>query len=259
MTETQLRRKYIQGLLALEGKCAEGGANHSALLAVYNSLDPLPRGVKMLPSYDWCAATITANAIRQDMTGIFAKECSCTLQIRQWQKMGRWVERDDYVPQTGDIIYYAWDANGSGDWTKSVDHVGAVVSCEGGYITAIEGNYKNNVSRRRIPVNYKFIRGFAVPDYASLATEEEDDVVRYRKIEDIPKGYQAETQELIDLGFNGYSDERGLYVTEDMLRCMIINLRMCKALIAAVPEIDKDALLAEFKKNLKLNIAVEVE
>ena len=139
MTETQLRRKYIEGLLALEGKCAEGGANHSALLAVYNTLDPLPRGVKMLPSYDWCAATITANAIRQDMTGIFAKECSCTLQIRQWQQMGRWVERDDYTPKTGDIIYYAWDANSSGDWTKSVDHVGAIVSCEGGYITAIEG------------------------------------------------------------------------------------------------------------------------
>ena len=259
MTETQLRQKYIQGLLAIEGKCAEGGANHSALLAVYNTLDPLPRGVKMLSSYDWCAATITANAIRQDMADIFAKECSCTLQIRQWQKMGRWVERDDYVPQTGDIIYYAWDANGSGDWTSSVDHVGAVASCEGGYITAIEGNYKNNVSRRRIPINYKFIRGFAVPDYASLATEEEDDMVRYKTIDEIPEGFRTETQELIDLGFNGYGDERGLYVTEDMLRGLIINLRMCKALIAAIPDIDKDALLAEFKKNLKLNIAVEVE
>ncbi len=256
MTETQLRQKYIQGLLDIEGKCAEGGANHSALLAVYNTLDPLPRGVKMLPSYDWCAATITANAIRQDMTDIFAKECSCTLQIRQWQQMGRWVERDDYVPQTGDIIYYAWGANGSGDWTKSVDHVGAVVSCEGGYITAIEGNYKNNVSRRRIPINYKFIRGFAVPDYASLATEEEDDMVRYKTIDEIPEGYQAETKELMELGFNGYGDERGLYVTEDMLRGLIINLRMCKALIAAIPDIDEEALFEEFKRNLKLTIEV---
>ena len=178
------------------------------------------------------------------------------MQIRQWQQMGRWVERDDYVPQTGDIIYYAWDANGSGDWTSSVDHVGAVVRCEGGYITAIEGNYKNNVSRRRIPINYKFIRGFAVPNYASLATEEEDDMVRYKTIDEIPKGYRAETQELIDLGFNGYGDERGLYVTEDMLRCMIINLRMCKSLIATIPEVDKDALFEEFKKNLKLSIEV---
>ena len=87
--------------------------------------------------------------------------------------------------------------------------------------------------------------------------QEEDDMVRYKTIDEIPYGYRAETQELIDLGFNGYSDERGLYVTEDMLRCMIINLRMCKSLIATIPEVDKDALLAEFKRNLKLSIEIE--
>ena len=87
--------------------------------------------------------------------------------------------------------------------------------------------------------------------------QEEDDMVRYKTIEDIPVGYREETKELIGLGFNGYSDNRGLYVTEDMLRCMIINLRMCKALIAAIPEVDKDELFEEFKKNLKLSIAIE--
>ena len=82
-------------------------------------------------------------------------------------------------------------------------------------------------------------------------------MVRYKTIDEVPEGYRTETQELIDLGFNGYGDERGLGVTEDMLRCMIINLRMCKALITAVPDIDKDALLAEFKRNLKLTIEVK--
>ena len=82
-------------------------------------------------------------------------------------------------------------------------------------------------------------------------------MVRYKTIDEIPEGFRTETQELIDLGFNGYGDERGLYVTEDMLRCMIINLRMCKALIAAVPNVDKEALFEEFKKNLKLSIEVE--
>ena len=89
--------------------------------------------------------------------------------------------------------------------------------------------------------------------------QEEDNMIRYKTIEDIPKGYRAATQELIDLGFKGYGDERGLYVTEDMLRCMIVNLGMCKALIAAIPEVDKEDLFEEFKKNLKLNIEVEVE
>ena len=81
-------------------------------------------------------------------------------------------------------------------------------------------------------------------------------MVRYKTINEVPEDYRAETQELIDLGFHGYGDERGLYVTEDMLRCMIVDLRMCKALIAAVPNIDKEALFEEFKKNLRLTIEV---
>ena len=38
---------------------------------------------------------------------------------------------------------------------------------------------------------------------------------------------------------------------------MIVDLRMCKALIAAVPNIDKEALFEEFKRNLKLSIVIE--
>ena len=87
--------------------------------------------------------------------------------------------------------------------------------------------------------------------------QEEDEVIRYRNINDIPEGYREETKELVDLGFNGYSDERGLYVTEDMLRTMIINLRMCKALIKTIPSIDEKALFEEFKKNLTLEITVK--
>ncbi len=87
--------------------------------------------------------------------------------------------------------------------------------------------------------------------------KEEDNMIRYKTINEVPAGYRAATQELIDLGFKGYGDERGLYVTEDMLRCMIVNLGMCKALIAAIPEVDKEALFEEFKKNLKLSIEVE--
>lgn len=87
--------------------------------------------------------------------------------------------------------------------------------------------------------------------------EESDDMVRYKTIEEIPKAYRSEAEELVALGFNGRGGEAGLDVSEDMLRCMIINLRMCKTLIAAVPNVDKDALFAEFKRNLKLTIEVK--
>lgn len=90
-----------------------------------------------------------------------------------------------------------------------------------------------------------------------ISKQEEDNMTRYKTIEDIPEGYRAETRELMELGFNGYGDERGLGVTDDMLRTMIISLRMCKSLIAAIPDIDKDALFAEFKRGLKLSIEIE--
>ena len=53
---------------------------------------------------------------------------------------------------------------------------------------------------------------------------------RYQTIEDVPAWAKPETQELIDLGaLRG--NEKGLDVTEDMLRTMIINLRATKALL----------------------------
>ena len=94
---------------------------------------------------------------------------------------------------------------------------------------------------------------------ARLREQEDENMIRYRTLDEIPKGYQAETKELMELGFNGKGGDAGLDVTEDMLRTMIINLRMCKALIASVPDqaINKEALFEEFKKNLKLTIEVQ--
>lgn len=87
---------------------------------------------------------------------------------------------------------------------------------------------------------------------------QEDTMVRYKTIEEMPSFYQAEAKELVELGFKGKGGTAGLDVTEDMLRTMIVNLRMCKALIAAVPNVDKAALFKEFKDNLNLSISVEV-
>ena len=84
---------------------------------------------------------------------------------------------------------------------------------------------------------------------------EDIEMVRYKTIAEMPAWAQAEAQELVDIGaLKGRGEAVGYDVTEDMLRGLIINLRMCKALIAALPDssIDKDELFAEFKKNLKI-------
>ena len=135
-------------------------------------------------------------------------------------------------------------------------HTGIVESVSGNAFVTIEGNAGNAVKRVTHTLN-NTVYGFGRPKY--ITESEDKNMVRYNTIEEMPKGYRAEAQELVDLGFNGYSDDRGLYVTEDMLRTMIINLRMCKAMIAALPDNsnDKDALLEEFKRNLKLRVEVE--
>lgn len=119
----------------------------------------------------------------------------------------------------------------------------------------VHRDYEN----KACPGQWLYERHGAIAAETNKRLMEDDDMIRYKTIDEMPKGYQAEAQELVGLGFNGYSDERGLYVTEDMLRTMIVNLRMCKALIAALPDnsIDKDALLEEFKRNLKLRVEVE--
>lgn len=118
----------------------------------------------------------------------------------------------------------------------------------------VHRDYEN----KACPGQWLYDRHGQIADAVNKILEGEE-MIRYKTIDEMPKGYQAEAQELVALGFNGKGGDKGLDVTEDMLRTMIVNLRMCKALIAALPDnsIDKDALFAEFKKNLKLTVEVE--
>lgn len=128
------------------------------------------------------------------------------------------------------------------------------VNHKGGCNMTVHRDYEN----KACPGQWLYDRHGRIADEVNKILEDEE-MVRYKTIEEMPKGYQAEVQELVALGFNGKGGTAGLDVTEDMLRTMIVNLRMCKALIAALPDnsIDKDALFAEFKDNLKLTINVE--
>lgn len=74
-------------------------------------------------------------------------------------------------------------------------------------------------------------------EYVAEAAEEEEkeekrpmEGKRYQSLEELPRWARAETQELLDLGaLKG--NEKGLDLTEDMLRCLIISLRSTKALL----------------------------
>lgn len=70
---------------------------------------------------------------------------------------------------------------------------------------------------------------FGLP-YVEEEEEETMEKIRYQTVEELPAWAKPEAEELMALGaLKG--NEKGLDLTEDMLRCLIINLRSTKALL----------------------------
>ena len=103
------------------------------------------------------------------LTEYILPECSCNRMIKLYKAKNQWVEDDTYVPDMGDILFYAWKDKGVGDCELEADHVGIVKEVKNNIIYVIEGNYSKQVKIRQIKVNGKYIRGFATPDYKTAS------------------------------------------------------------------------------------------
>lgn len=158
-------RDTIRGWAGLNEK----DGSHKKIIDIYNNHNPKPRGLTMQPNWAWCACTWSAVAIDCGYTDIMPVEISCGELIKMAQKMGIWVERDDYIPEVGDGVLYDWDDSGKGDNTGWPDHIGIIdsVNREAGYFTVWEGNYNDSVKKRTVSLNGKYIRGFITPKYDS--------------------------------------------------------------------------------------------
>lgn len=166
--EKQLRQLVVDTAETWVGT-KQGNTNHKKIIEIYNSIKPLPEGTKMLLSWPWCAASVSAWAQMLGLTEYIFPECSCNRMIKLYKAKNQWVEDDDYVPDMGDILFYAWKDNGVGDCELEADHVGIVKEVKNNIIYVIEGNYSKQVKIRQINVNGKYIRGFATPDYKTAS------------------------------------------------------------------------------------------
>ena len=147
----------------------EADGSHKAILNIYNSHEPLAVGYAVQDTDSWCSTFVSAMAIECSLTDIIPTECGCERHIGLFQEIGRWEEDDGAVPLPGDLIFYDWDAKGFGDCTGWSDHVGIVVGTKWPFVKVIEGNKDDAVGYRYILLNDMHIRGYAMPDYASLA------------------------------------------------------------------------------------------
>lgn len=149
--------------------CREEDGSHQPIIDLYNSHQPLAQGYAVTYTDNWCATFGSAVAIQCGLTDIIPTECGCQRQIGLFQELGRWEERDDYLPLPGDYIFYAWGESPFGDNTGWADHVGIVVGTSGPFIRVIEGNKDDSVAYRTILVGDPRIRGFGLPDYEDAA------------------------------------------------------------------------------------------
>ena len=126
MTEAQLRQKVVDTILGWVG-LNEADGSHKKIVDIYNSHKPLARGYALKYTDAWCAGTVSAVAIVNNITDIMPTEVGVGKMIDLYKALGRWMERDDYTPQIGDVVVYAWSDNGVGECTTGADHVGIVI------------------------------------------------------------------------------------------------------------------------------------
>lgn len=167
MTEQAIRERVVAEADKHLG-VKEGSIEHKKIVDIYNTgLPKLPRGYELQYDDAWCAAFISYVGICLGISDVILPEVGCAPMLELYRKAGRFEERDDYVPQIADIVMYDWDAK-AGECVGNPDHVGMVVSVKGKTIRVIEANYDNQIKYRDICVEYVKVRGFCLPDYASL-------------------------------------------------------------------------------------------
>ncbi len=113
-------------------------------------------------SYPWCGAFISWCANQAGVsTNVIPKAASASQYKAFFVDQGRYYKYSSgYTPKPGDLVFIDW-----GGKHGSIDHVGIVVSCEGGYITTVEGNYSDKVASNTYKLNSGKIVGYASPKY----------------------------------------------------------------------------------------------
>lgn len=176
MTEIMLRQSVVETAKSFLGR-KEADGSHKEIIDIYNSIQPLPNGYRMKYTDPWCAAFVSAVAWLCRLISIIFPSASCPDMVNRYKAAGRWMERDDYMPQLGDVVFYDWDDGGKGDNAGTPDHVGLVVDVYASSYNVIEGNASDMVKIRTMQRNGRYLRGFGLPDYAAAARDAGSDEV----------------------------------------------------------------------------------
>lgn len=189
MTEIEKRNKVCAQARAWLGR-KEADGSHKEIIDLYNK-NRLPGTYAMSYADPWCAAFVSAVGMACGLRDVIMPHVNCDGMIASYRLAGCWVEDDAYTPTPGDVIFYDWQDSGVGDNTGGSDHVGIVVDVRGDQITVIEGNKSDKVEYRTVTRNARYIRGYAVPNYAAGGVTAQPEIV-IRGIPLVKRGSRGE-------------------------------------------------------------------
>lgn len=149
-----------------------------------------------------------------------ARTASCTLLMNAAKTAGMWVS-GNYQP--GDVVIYDW----GGD--KVPDHCGIVETATDATVVAIEGNTAlgndsdgGEVMRRTRTTQQ--VVGAVRPVFEE---EQEDDMVRYKYLEDIPEAFRPTIGTLMEAGIiqGDGGDPAVIDLSHDQVRTLVFGYR----------------------------------
>ncbi len=110
--------------------------------------------------FEWCACFVSWCA---NQCGYTAKQnciefISCRVGINWFKDHSQWKGKN-YIPKSGDFIFFDWEPDGV------ADHVGIVDYYEDGYVYTVEGNSDDKVRKKSYSIKSENIFGFAAPNF----------------------------------------------------------------------------------------------
>ena len=166
----------------------------------------------------WCFWRLCGNVEAKRilcLTGPYGASCV------SWAKYYAAQARLFTKPQVGDQ-YFQRDSDGR------PCHTGIVESVNGNTFVTIEGNYGNAVQRVTRYLG-STVYGFGRPKYT--AESEDEEMVRWKTIEDVPEGYREMAQRYIDAGALKGKGNGEIDLSEDMIRVMEIMRRYFESMM----------------------------
>ena len=167
----------------------------------------------------WCFWRLCGNVEAKRilcLTGPYGASCV------SWAKYYAAQARLFTKPQVGDQYFQRDSRDGL------PCHTGIVESVNGNTFVTIEGNYGNAVQRVTRYLG-STVYGFGRPKYT--AESEDEEMMRWKTIEDVPEGYREMAQRYIDAGALKGKGNGEIDLSEDMIRVMEIMRRYFESMM----------------------------